>query len=402
MLGDFNFPFIKWSNYNINDFSDDKEIISEEKQQAVKLLEFSENFFLDQYIKTATRNGNILDLVFTNNHELIKDYNIIINKKLSDHYIIKIDLSYKLDAPTKHKKINHCSTSIPEYDLLNASEELWLRYNLMLNKVDFETLFENKSATEMVNIFLERIETLVSIVFDKKKAFAENEDSDNEQKSKNKNKIPRNVRILMRNKTKISKGILMSKSGSKIASLKAQLHNIESKLENLYNKRRSSQEKDAISKIKKNPRFFYSYAKKFSKTKCEIGPFIDEKGETITDPIQTSETLRKQYEKVFSDPKDSMKIDNPSEFFNAEFNGQNRTDVIFSHEDIKEAIDELSLTASAGPDGVPPILLKKCKTKISLALEIIFRKSLDTGEIPRLFKRAFVIPIHKGDSRALP
>ena len=39
---------------------------------------------------------------------------------------------------------------------------------------------------------------------------------------------------------------------------------------------------------------------------------------------------------------------------------------------------------------------------MSLALEIIFQKSLDTGEIPQIFKTAFIIPIHKGDSRALP
>ena len=30
------------------------------------------------------------------------------------------------------------------------------------------------------------------------------------------------------------------------------------------------------------------------------------------------------------------------------------------------------------------------------------RKSLDTGEIPQIFKTAFVVPIHKGESRALP
>ena len=137
----------------------------------------------EQYIKRATRNGNILDLVFTNNHELIRDYNIIVNKKLSDHYIIKIDLAYKMETSTKSKKVNHCSTKIPEYDLLNASEEQWLRFNLILNKVNFETLFENCTATQMVDIFLNKIETLVDIIFDKKKTFLEEHDSENDKRS---------------------------------------------------------------------------------------------------------------------------------------------------------------------------------------------------------------------------
>ena len=138
MLGDFNFPFLKWTSKNNDDFINDETIINDEKLQAKKLLKFAEDFFLEQYVKRATRNGNILDLVFTNNHELIRDYNIIINKKLSDHYIIKIDLAYKMESSTKRKKVNHCSTKIPEYDLLNASEEQWLRFNLILNKVNFE------------------------------------------------------------------------------------------------------------------------------------------------------------------------------------------------------------------------------------------------------------------------
>ena len=53
-----------------------------------------------------------------------------------------------------------------------------------------------------------------------------------------------------------------------------------------------------------------------------------------------------------------MIIENSAEFFNSYFNGHNTTDIIFNHDDIKEAIDELSCTASAGPDGFPPVLLK--------------------------------------------
>ena len=71
--------------------------------------------------------------------------------------------------------------------------------------------------------------------------------------------------------------------------------------------------------------------------------------------------------------------------------------------DVREPIDKLSVNAAAGPDGVPAILLKKCKDVLSHPLACLWQKSLLTGEIPDIFKLAFITPIHKaGSSRASP
>ena len=74
----------------------------------------------------------------------------------------------------------------------------------------------------------------------------------------------------------------------------------------------------------------------------------------------------------------------------------------FNREDIIEKIDCLSANAAAGPDGVPSILLKKCKHSLVDGLEIIFKKFLEDGSIPSLLKLAHVIPVHKGGSRGIP
>ena len=107
VVGDFNFPFSKFSEngnftesikkcencaLNLLDFCSH---ISSQKRQAERLQAFSDEFFLNQYIKKPTRNRNILDLCFTNDHFLIHDYQTIINSKLSDHYTICIRLNYK-------------------------------------------------------------------------------------------------------------------------------------------------------------------------------------------------------------------------------------------------------------------------------------------------------------------
>ena len=96
-----------------------------------KVLDFSNEFFLEKYIQKPTRNNNILDLCFTNDHFLIHNYQIIVNTHLSDHYTICLNLNYdKIVKKDIKKKKNHYETIIPEYDLKAGDEEDWVRLNL--------------------------------------------------------------------------------------------------------------------------------------------------------------------------------------------------------------------------------------------------------------------------------
>ena len=71
-------------------------------------------------------------------------------------------------------------------------------------------------------------------------------------------------------------------------------------------------------------------------------------------------------------------------------------------EDILNMIDKLSLGASAGPDVIPSILLKKCKHSLVDGILLLFRKFLKDGVLPKMLKQAFVVPVHKGGSRGIP
>ena len=93
VLGDFNFPFLNFKGKDVCNINEHilrntcKHCISietcshttSERRQAQNLLNFAEEFFLQQYISKSTRKHNILDLVFTNNHHLIQDYHIVVN-----------------------------------------------------------------------------------------------------------------------------------------------------------------------------------------------------------------------------------------------------------------------------------------------------------------------------------
>ena len=167
---------------------------------------------------------------------------------------------------------------------------------------------------------------------------------------------------------------------------------------------RAMEDTKAVCNIKANPKFFFKYCKKFSKLQVRVGPLRDEDGKVSSTPGETCQILSKQYTKVFSQPTSTKVVHDPSKFF--EGHNQhcqppvNISNLSFTTADIQKAISELKTNSAAGPDGVPSILLLKCKEALALPLYKIWRCSLDTGIIPALLKEAIITPIHKGGDRS--
>ena len=146
--GDFNLGFLQnWDSEIVEaikagaTFPRDGRSVSEDKKQALHLIEFVEEFFMIQYIKEATRKNNILDLVFTNNIDVITTCQQIINSKLSDHNTLLAQLSYGLKQLEKKQKKNVASTKIPDFDLKAADKEDWLRMNMLLQQSNWGIFF---------------------------------------------------------------------------------------------------------------------------------------------------------------------------------------------------------------------------------------------------------------------
>ena len=71
-----------------------------------------------------------------------------------------------------------------------------------------------------------------------------------------------------------------------------------------------------------------------------------------------------------------------------------------AEEDITSAINEISPTAAAGPDGFPAILLKNCKEALAVPITILWKKCFVEGTIPHSLKQSMIAPHHKGNSKA--
>ena len=111
-----------------------------------------------------------------------------------------------------------------------------------------------------------------------------------------------------------------------------------------------------------------------------------------TNSSEMAEILAEQYSSVFSTPST-----NPPSIEDSYLPINN---IKISPDEIVEAIDELKASAASGPDGIPAILLKKCKIPLSNALSSLWNKSMETGDIPTSLKSSIIPPSHKGGNKS--
>ena len=76
------------------------------------------------------------------------------------------------------------------------------------------------------------------------------------------------------------------------------------------------------------------------------------------------------------------------------------SDNLFSEKEVMTICKDLKINKSKGPDGLPPLLFKKICLSIPHSLCQLYRKILQTGIFPDLWKQAVVIPIFKKSSKS--
>ena len=391
ICGDFNMPHIKWLASNPKEHNTP----SDEKKMLEQLSELVDNHFLYQHITKPThKKGNTLDLILTNNPELLHSYQCVPVLTVSDHYIIEAFTDYKLNSQKSNlsKKVDHSQLQKPSLNDLNfySEETNWEKINAEMKTYDWAREFKGKSSTDMVKVFLEVCYDISKEFVPKKTRCSRNKQS----------KIPRERKNLMRRRARLNKQLSRNIKTSKRERLNKESIDIEYKLQNSYRREKKERETKACDAIKSNSKFFFSYAKSLSRVKTGIGPLIDTAKNIISCPQKMANLLAEQYKSVFSCPKENMQ--EPDIIFGSSSEGATLENIYFFPEDIEIAIDEISMNSAAGPDGFPAILLKTCKTALSQPLSMIWRESLDSGSVPDMLKTANIVPIHKGACKGTP
>ena len=372
LMGDFNFPQINWST----------EIITGggrsgvEMKAAQLLRDFSSDFCLTQLIDKPTRGTNILDLVFTNNEDLVYDWKVF-DAGISDHRMIMITLllpRVNKDRPPRNGNIftelNFFSQAI---DWSGLADELmavrWGEAPVELN--------------EYYKFFVREVGECCERFVPKRRA-------------PRSNTIPRERKILMRRRTRLQRQRLGA-SKLRDCSLERKIQSLNERLRQSIDSELIEQELRAIERVKENPKFFFSYARARGTSNAKVGP-LSVGGELVCGSEGIANTLQSHYVESYSNPR----FKDPQVAL-AMWTGPDSHTVLseidITESSMREAIGRLSEKAAPGPDGIPAILLKRCASALLSPLLTLWRTSMEVGEVPKLLKEGTVTPIFKGGSR---
>lgn len=384
--GDLNFPYIDWNE------EDDSVIYQkrsggtkDEQSQFDSLINITDNHLLLQTITEPTRNNNVLDLVFTNNSEMVANPKVHpVPKSLSDHNLINTEIPIK-------EKFKENSKPREKLHVFNywSQKANWKGMNEHLSNHKWEFNAENKYDVKAnINELYVELHKASEKYIPMKKA--------TKYKS-----IPTERRRIFR-RSKFLKRKIMNCKDKNRDKIIHELMKIEEKLIQSYDNDRLRNEKTIVNGVKKNTKLFFKYAQRSRKTKDTIGPLKDSQGKLFSDPQNMCEILKTQFEKSFNKAKNDVEVvlDNPKEneiSIDELFSDPNAcfTQINITDEDVVSAIKSTKINSAAGPDSIPPIVLHNCAESLTTPLKNIFQKSLENCDIPKSWKEAFITPIFK-------
>ena len=391
VTGDFNLPHLDWSTMTISN-----TLGKTGKESAMMLLDFMSKNFLSQVIHQPTRGNNILDLVLTNRTHLICETKST-STCLSDHNIVSVVLGYdaRRNANYGHRVKEAEDFSYFNLNLMKADLE---QINNDLKMVDWDYLFDICQPDADGSLFAEFIRlTVLQICY----MHAPTKDPPKVDKRP---RVSRPRRILHRKRKKL-KGRLnslkrLNPDAPAIKKLEEELFLLAYEIQENIRKELTDRELKAVECVKNNPKYFFSYAKRFSKLKSNIGPLRDTKSGILHhDPQTMADILQTQYSSVFSDPGNPKKrntLDNNSE------PSETISGIEFSEEDIISAIDEIDPESATSDGDIPAKILKFCKRPLSHALFKLWKCSYEVGKIPQVYKEQFITPVYKKGNKTEP
>ena len=365
----------------------------QDRLQAQQLIDLAEKHCLLQEVDKPTHSIEILDLVFTNNCELVSSVLVEDWTSFTDHRLVIVHTSYQLTADPEVTEQQYLCDTGRRYSKLDFNKAPWEDISAELGAINWEAMEDiaTTSPTGALVHFHEKVlhimEKLVPI-----KA----------KRSQSRPKMHRMRRLLWKRLAKVRRSLKTASSVHKLSELLQKMWELESQLEADYNAVNSMEEDEAVLRIKSNSKCFYSFARSRQKVKAKVGPFLDEDGKPNPSSDFAAEALRKQYDSVFAQPRPSWSVTDFRTHFHAQGGEDILGDIEFGPADIEKACAELRQSAAPGPDGVPAILLKKCRKELSTPIYHLWRSSLDSGVIPTELLLVLICPVHKGGTRSAP
>ena len=328
-LGDFNLPNIDWVNARFTNLV------------ATHLCPIIEDLFLEQLVQEPTRGNNILDLIFSEK-ELIDSINVT-KTCLSDHSML---LCHTLIPICSLINLDRKNLPSSVFESLNFRNGNWDLLRSSISDIDWISMLSELNTNDCYKSFIDNISLVCCNIIPKKK-----------QSRHYISQFFRDRKALMRKRTKILKKC----NGTVRRQDEEKLQDLEKLILQSHKDEQSYDEAVAVNKIRKDPNFFFRYAKKFSLTNQIINCLSSEDGLLINDKDSICKLFLKQFNSVFSKPNANKIVHDSVAFFNDIDSSQPHMNTITINEaTITEAISEISGTSACGPDGMQASFFKNC------------------------------------------
>jgi len=364
VCGDFNYPRIDWENCTS---------VGEKENEFIETIR---DCYLTQLILHPTRGRGLnkattLDLLLTDNEDVIEDIKIESPLGKSDHALISLTMKVNRTSPNVRQKVL--------YDKGN--------YEMMREYLDVnwkEELDDHKNTPN------KQWEILQAKINEAQNLFIPTKQIGNNQKQRR--QLDRKTIKKIRRKERIWKLYLQTNDGETYT----EYQRLRNQVRKLTRKAKKLQEKLIAKNIRTNPKKFWAYAQSKSKSKVGVSDlYNDETNSTLTNTdTDKAEVLSDFFASVFTkeDTEDMPTMDIRTE--------EVMENIVISEDMVKTKLDKLKTCKSPGPDKLHPRILKELSGVLAQPLSIIFNATLNTGRLPEQWKYANITAIFKkGDKK---
>lgn len=370
VIGDFNLGFIEWSLDDQTVSATNAIPTNYNNNLGFSLVDFMSTNSFSQYNFVANDNSKLLDLVFSSLKNVVVEKSISPICKLDSHHpALIINLDFKVHVPLKPKQSNMYNFKSADYKLINSK----------LSSIDWKQCLNKCSEVDlMTDVFYESLWKIIKEHVPKRKRLN--------------HKYPpwysRALVGVLKDKEKLR--VRFKRHGNPRDEMEYRLIDKRARvlIKNCYRKYVQSTE----NSIRSNPKTFWSFIKtKNSRhnaipSEIKLNDIVASSGDAICNIFAS------QFSSVFCGSTDPCLL---NDTVHPMLPQNTLSKIAFTEREVLKAINKIDAAKGAGPDGIPPLFIKKCARHLTLPLTLIFNKSLASSLFPTVWKRAKVVPIFK-------
>lgn len=164
-----------------------------------------------------------------------------------------------------------------------------------------------------------------------------------------------------------------------------------------YHDRRVTEYQSEQNRLcKTNPKKFWDFVNSHRHSKG-YPERIEYDGKESSNEFEAAQMFNEFFATVFTDEDSNFSIGD----FLQDRNIVDEAIEEITTEEVLHELQSIDVTKGVGLDGIHPLLLKNCATSLANVICALLNKSIELGEVPTIWKKMKIIPIHKSGNRNL-